>query len=174
MVLAVILNRRNSPLTSRGWCFCRKRGYIHRRRARIKNIFRGPARAAAGWTLILIYQARSILFRRLRLFGNHPERPSTFFLLFSRRRPPLSQISSNLESLERRGATRRYNAENSRSPSIRLLSYYSFLYSLFFVEISMRPLSLFFSSIALIFYESGNRECLAHYGKFKDKIIDKI
>lgn len=89
MVLAVILNRRNSPLTSRGWCFCRKRGYIHRRRARIKNIFRGPARAAAGWTLILIYQARSILFRRLRLFGNHPERPSTFFLLFSRRRPPL-------------------------------------------------------------------------------------
>lgn len=38
----------------------------------------------------------------------------------------------------------------------------------------MRP---FLSSplrLIFIFYESGNCECLAHYGKFKDKIIDEI
>lgn len=82
---------------SRGRRSCSWGGYTRHRRAHIKNIFRGPARAAAGWTLVLIYQARSILFRRLRLFGNHPERPSTSFLLFL-----TTTTLSNISKLEPR------------------------------------------------------------------------
>lgn len=98
---------RNST-SSRGWYSCRDAGTSTAERRRIKNIFRGLAGAAAGWTFVVIYQARSILFRRLRLFGNLLGRPpsscfppsplSLFSPLFSLSLRRLhSQISSKLE-----------------------------------------------------------------------------
>lgn len=79
----LLASRRHSELrnsaSSRGWYSCRDAGTSTAGGRRIKNIFRGPVGAAAGWTFAVIYQARSILFRRLRLFGNLPARPSTSF-----------------------------------------------------------------------------------------------
>jgi hypothetical protein len=96
-----LTNRRHPELrnsaSNRGWYSCRDAGTSTAGGWRIKNIFRGLARAAAGWTFVVIYQARSILFRRLRLFGNLLGRPSTSFLLFS---PPPSR-SLSLFSLRR-------------------------------------------------------------------------
>lgn len=85
---------RNSAST-RGWYSCRDADTSIAGRRRIKNIFRDPAATAAGWTFVVIYQARSILFHRLRLFGNLPGRPSTSSCSL----PPPAYLSLSLRQL---------------------------------------------------------------------------